>query len=347
MEALVKYDKGPGHVRLQEMPEPLIEPGRVIMEVNSCGICGTDLHVYHDTFKNYPPVILGHEFSGRIVDKGRNTDGVEVGQRFSVLGALAVQCGQCEYCHSGEFMFCKAKRGMGHGVHGAFTRYVSVRPDQLYATGTHVSDDISALVEPFAVAVHAVGEVAQLRFGDTVLLSGPGPIGMLCLKLLLAQGIKTLVVGTGQDADRLSTAERWGCHRTIVADKEDVEAVVMEETRGRGVDIAFETAGAQGSVGNCLRVLRPLGQYIQVGHFGRDISVPFDLSAFRQLNIKGSVGYTRATWLRAIEIIDQGRIELSDIITHRLPLSDWKNGFEQLEAKSALKVLLYPNGPKS
>ncbi len=342
MEALVKYDKGPGNVRLQEMPEPKVENGMVLLEVNSCGICGTDLHVYHDTFKNYPPVILGHEFSGRVVDKGNHTDGIALGQRYSVLGALTVICNDCEYCHSGEFMFCKAKRGMGHGVNGAFTKYVAARPDQLYATADHVSDDVSALVEPFAVAVHAVGEIAHLQFGDTVLLSGPGPIGMLLLKMLLAQGIKTIVAGTSEDADKLETAKTWGAHTVVKVDQEDLQAIVRDETQGKGVDIAFETAGAAASAANCLQAIRPLGQYVQVGHFGKDIRIPFDLSAFRQLTIKGSVGYTRATWDRAIEIINQGTIRLEDVITHRMPLTDWKKGFELMEQKKALKILLSP-----
>ncbi len=343
MEALVKYDKGPANVRLQEMPDPQVENGKVILEVNSCGICGTDLHVYHDTFKNYPPVILGHEFSGKVVEKGKNTEGIDLGARYSVLGALTVICNNCEYCHSGEFMFCKAKRGMGHGVNGAFTKYVAARPDQLYATADHVSDDISALVEPFAVAVHAVGEIANLQFGDTVLLSGPGPIGMLLLKLLLAQGVKTIVAGTGHDTEKLKTAKDWGAHTVVRVDREDLSAIVRQETKGKGVDIAFETAGAAASAANCLQALRPLGQYIQVGHFGKDITIPFDLSAFRQLTIKGSVGYTRATWDRAVEIIDQGTVNLEDVISHRMPLSDWQKGFDLMEQKKSLKILLYPN----
>ncbi|NHF58935.1 alcohol dehydrogenase catalytic domain-containing protein [Flavobacteriaceae bacterium TP-CH-4] len=343
MEALVKFDKGPGNVRLQEMPDPKVEEGKVIMEVNSCGICGTDLHVYHDTFKNYPPVILGHEFSAKVIEKGKNTDGIDLGARYSVLGALTVICNNCEYCHSGEFMFCKAKRGMGHGVHGAFTKYVAARPDQLYATANHVSDAVSALVEPFAVAVHAVGEIANLQFGDTVLLSGPGPIGMLLLKLLLAQGVKTIVAGTGEDVEKLRTAKDWGAHTVVKVDQEDLQTIIQHETNGKGVDIAFETAGAQASVSNCLNALRPLGQYIQVGHFGKDITIPFDLSAFRQLIIKGSVGYTRATWDRAVEIINQGQVDLEDVITHRMPLADWQKGFDLMEKKKSLKILLYPS----
>ncbi|MEM9141568.1 MAG: alcohol dehydrogenase catalytic domain-containing protein [Bacteroidota bacterium] len=342
MKALVKYDKGEGNVRIQDMPEPELTRDRVILEVNSCGICGTDLHVYHDTFKNYPPVILGHEFSGRVVEKGSRTHGIALGERYSVLGAPTVICNNCEYCHSGEFMFCKAKRGMGHGVHGAFTKYVAARPDQLYATADHVSDDVSALVEPFAVAVHAVGEIAHFQFGDTVLLSGPGPIGMLLLKLLLAQGAKTLVAGTREDKEKLQTAKEWGAHTVVDVNSEDLMAIVVQETKGKGVDIVFETAGAQGSASNCLHALRPLGQYIQVGHFGREIRIPFDLTAFRQLHIKGSVGYTRATWDRAVEIIDQGKVNLENVISHRMPLQDWKIGFDLMERKKSMKVILYP-----
>ena len=252
MQALVKYDRGIGHVRMQYMPQPQVEDGKVILEVNSCGICGTDLHVYHDTFKNYPPVILGHEFSGTIVEKGKHTEGIDLGNRYSVLGALTVICNNCEYCQSGEFMFCKAKRGMGHGVNGGFTKYVAARPDQLYATASHVTNDIAALVEPFAVAVHAVTEVANIQYGDVVLLSGPGPIGMLLLKLLMAQGVKTIVAGTGNDMEKLQLAKSWGAHTTVSVDSGDLQTLIKDVTKGRGVDIAFETAGAQASASNCL-----------------------------------------------------------------------------------------------
>ncbi|NAS11027.1 zinc-dependent alcohol dehydrogenase [Poritiphilus flavus] len=343
MKALVKYQKGAGNVRLQDMPDPETDSGKVILEVNSCGICGTDLHVFHDTFKNYPPVILGHEFSGKVVDKDPALKGIDIGSRFSVLGAIAVSCGNCEYCNNGEFMFCRIRRGMGHGVNGAFTKYVSVRPDQLYFTAEHVSDDVSALVEPFAVAVHAVAEIARVTYGDTVLLSGPGPIGLLCLKMLVAMGIKTIVAGTSEDQERLRIAENYGAFRTVIVENEDLLEVVQEETAGRGVDVAFETAGAQASASNCLNALRPLGQYIQVGHFGKSVVLPFDLSAFRQLHIKGSVGYTRATWDRAISIINEGKIKLEDVITHRFSLDEWKTGFDLLEQKKSLKVLLYPD----
>ena len=109
------------------------------------------------------------------------------------------------------------------------------------------------------------------------------------------------------------------------------------------MDVAIECAGAEGSVQNCLKALRPLGQYVQVGHFGKDLRVPWDHVAFKQLRIDGSVGYTRETWSQTIRILEQGKLKVHDVITHQLPLSDWRKGFELSEKKKAVKVLLFPD----
>ena len=343
MKALVKYEKGEGHVALMDMPEPVCRPDQVILEVNCCGICGTDLHVYHDTFRNYPPVILGHEFSGKVVERGAQVTDILLDETFSTLGATAVTCGKCSYCYQGEFMFCQNRRGMGHGVNGAFTQYVAVRPDQLYRVPENINLDEAALVEPLAAAVHAVGDVARFNLGDVVLVSGPGPIGLLCVKLLLAQGIKTIVAGTSDDPLRLAAAQQYGAARTVKVDQEDLAAAIAEETGGAGVDLAIECAGAEASVQNCLKALRPLGHYVQVGHFGKDLRLPWDLVAFRQLQINGSVGYTRSTWAQTVRILAQGNLKVQDIITHRFSLEEWQTGFDLSENKQAVKVLLYPD----
>lgn len=343
MKALTKFKKGEGNVELMEMPEPELTPDKVLLEVNCCGICGTDLHVYHDTFRNYPPVILGHEFSGRVVEVGSNVAEVKVDDVFSVLGATAVTCGKCSYCYRGEFMFCKNRRGMGHGVNGAFTKFVAVRPDQLFRVPQGISMEEAALVEPLAAAVHAVCDVAKFKLGDVVLVSGPGPIGLLCAKLLITQGIKTIVAGTSDDELRLNLADQYGVARTVKVDREDLMEVINDETGGVGVDVAIECAGAEASVQNCMKVLRPLGQYVQVGHFGKDLRVPWDFIAFRQLRIEGSVGYTRDTWSQTIRILEQGKLKVLDVITHKLPLTEWKKGFDLSEKKQAVKVLLFPD----
>ena len=343
MKAVVKYQKGSGHVELRDMPDPECADNKVVLEIAHCGICGTDLHVYHDTFRNYPPVILGHEFSGRIVEVGRDVKDVGIGEAFSVLGATAVQCGSCEYCESGEIMFCRNRRGMGHGVNGAFTRYATMRPDQLFTIPEQVSLEHAALVEPLAVAVHVVEEIADFRLGDTVLLSGPGPIGLLCLKMLAAHGLRVIVVGTEDDTMRLEMAKKYGADSVLIAGKDPVQEAILEKTNGKGVALSIECAGAEASVVNCMNALMPLGRYVQVGHFGKDLTVPWDLVAFRQLKIHGSVGYTKATWHRTMEVLGQQIVDLSDVITHRLPLDDWYQGFDLMWKKQAIKILLNPS----
>lgn len=343
MKALVKYQKGAGNVAIQDMPEPICEDHKVVMEIAHCGICGTDLHVYHDTFKNYPPVILGHEFCGKIVELGKNVKDVQLGETFSVLGATAVIDPNCEYTEQGEIMFSKNRRGMGHGVNGAFTKYATMRPDQLFKVPEGVPLEHAALVEPLAVAVHVVEEIANFKMGDTVLLSGPGPIGLLCMKMLAVRGVKVIVVGMSEDAMRLDMAMKYGAYKTVKVDQEDLLEIIKEETNGKGVALSIECAGAEASVQNCMQALMPLGCYVQVGHFGKDLVLPWDLVAFRQLRIFGSVGYTKQTWRRTMQILGQNIIDLSDVITHRLPLGEWKKGFDLMEAKQAVKILINPN----
>lgn len=342
MKALVKSARGPGNVDISEMPEPDLDRAPIKIEVEACGICGTDLHVYDDTFRNFPPVILGHEFAGRVVETAKGVEGFTEGDRVTVLGASTVTCGECVFCRQGEFMFCGERRGMGHGVNGAFARYVVAREDQLFRLPDGLPTEQGALVEPFAAAVHAVCEIGDPRPGDVALVSGPGPMGLLCVKLLAAQGIRTIVAGVSADRLRLEKASELGAARTVDVETEDLQGVIRREGDGFGVDIAFECAGAAPSVAACLAALRPLGRHVQVGHFGREITLPYDHVAFKQLRLRGSVGYTVDSWRRALAILAAGRVKLGDMITHRLPLDDWKEGFDLCRRGEALKVLLLP-----
>lgn len=324
------------------MEEPRCGDDQVKIEVSYCGVCGTDLHVYEDSFKNYPPVILGHEFSGRVVETGKNVGHVAFGDPVAVLPASAVVCGSCVYCRTGHFMFCSRRRGMGHGINGAFAQFAVVRKDQAYKIPEEFSLAEAALSEPFAAAVQAVTEITNVRLGDVVLISGPGPMGLLCLKLLVAEGIKTIVAGTSADLLRLEAAQRVGASVIVDTSRQDLAAIVAEETRGAGVDIAFECAGAGPSARNCLQALKPLGQYTQVGIFGREVSIEFDLIFYKQLRVAGSVAYSISTWERLQKILDQGAVRLDDLITHKLPLEQWRDAFDLCLNKQAIKVLLSP-----
>jgi L-iditol 2-dehydrogenase len=159
--------------------------------------------------------------------------------------------------------------------------------------------------------------------------------------VLVHHGIKTIVAGTTADATRLALAQRLGATRVVDVQTENLDEIVRAETGGLGVDVAFEVSGAAASARACLDALRPLGRYTQVGHFGRDITVPFDRIGFRQLRVAGSVGYTVATWSRTMRLLAQG-LQPTRIVTHRFPLEEWRRGFDLFERKEAVKVLLLP-----
>lgn len=342
MKALVKYASGEGNVDIREVDEPRCGENQVKLEIAFCGICGTDLHVMHDTFRNYPPVILGHEFSGTVVEVGRSVSDVTLGERVTGLGATAVTCGQCAYCKSGYFIFCSNRRGMGHGVNGAFTRYVVMRPDQLYRIPENFSLDEAAMSEPFAAVVQAVTEISHVRIGDTALVSGPGPIGLLCLKLLVAEGVRVIVAGASSDHERLQAAARIGAAAVVNIGEQSLSDAIQEHTGGVGVDVAFECAGHPGSVRGCLESLRPMGRYTQVAICGQDIQFPIDQIFYKQLTMSGSVCYTARTWERMMKIYAEGRVRMNDLISTKLPISEWRTAFGLCEDKRAIKVLMYP-----
>src|SRR4030095_3196835 len=283
MKALVKYESGVGNVDLLEVQEPTCGVEQVKIEVSYCGVCGTDLHVYHDTFKNYPPVILGHEFAGVVVETGKNVKDIECGENVTVLPASAVMCGECIYCRTGQFMFCSQRRGMGHGVNGALARYTVVRPDQVYRIPDGFSLAEAALCEPFACAGQATTELTNVRLGDVALISGPGPIGLMCLKILAAEGIKTIVAGLSEDKLRLEAATKMGASLVVKVNEQDLVSLVTEETKGRGVDIAFYGSGAAASIRSFFEALGRRGSSTQVGISGREIALNFDQILYKQL----------------------------------------------------------------
>ncbi|MGG1660675.1 zinc-dependent alcohol dehydrogenase [Brevibacillus sp. NRS-1366] len=341
MKALVKTKPGPGHLELLDIPEPACPPEGVKIKIAYSGICGTDLHIRHDSFPHIPPVVLGHEFAGVVDEVGEHVSRVKHGDRVLVLPSTAVTCGTCEYCKTGYYWFCSGRRGMGIGVNGSFTQYAVVREDMVFLLPEHLSLEEAALGEAFAAAVQAIEELTTIGVGDTVLLSGPGPIGLLCLALLRLKGCKTIVAGTNADSIRLAIAREMGADLVVNVEAESIHAIIERETAGKGVDVAVECAGAGASVATCLKAVKKLGRYVQVGILGKEIMVDFDTILYKQLQVFGSGAHSQKTWEKMMRILEQGKVDLSPIITHKIPLSDWEHGFVLCERKEAGKVLLY------
>lgn len=338
MKALMKTQRGPGFVEIRDVEPPKPGPGEVLIEVKACGVCGTDIHVLHDEFPYWPPVILGHEFSGQIVEAGAGVTAYKVGDR--VVGEPHTQaCGRCYLCRTGNIQICAAKRSPGWGIDGAFTRYLKMPELLLHRIPENVSYETAAVVEPAANTVHDVIERAKVEAGDFAVVVGPGPIGLLAAMTARAGGARrVIVIGAPQDeAVRLKKARELGFETFVES------GAVLEMTGGIGADLVIECSGSAGGIASAIDLVRKKGRICAIGLTGKaSIPFPWDKAAFKVCDIIFNLSTSYTSWDRTINLVASGALAIDQVISHKLPLSEWRHGFDEIEAQRALKVLLIP-----
>ncbi len=342
MKALVKRQKGPGFLEYTDVPEPTPGPGEVKLQVKACGICGTDLHIRHDTFPNFPPVVLGHEFSGIVVEVGPGVKGVVPGQQV-VTEVVFETCGRCRACKTGYYNLCPTRRGLGWAADGAFASYAVVEAKNIHPMPNNLSFEAAALSEPLAVCAYAVCELTKVTAGDVVLVSGPGPIGLLTAQCAVAEGGRVIVSGTSADADRLRVAQELGVFAAVDIQKEDVISLIRHLGGELGADVVFECSGAAPAAQMGIKALRKGGKYMQVGLFGQPVEIDLDQVAIKELNVFGVFSSNWRGWNRGLRLASQGHVQLSPLVSHVFPLTEWEQGFHVAEQKQGLKVLLIPD----
>lgn len=341
MKALMKIKSGFGNLQLMDLPVPICGPTDIKIKVHYSGLCGTDLHIYHDSYKNDPPVVIGHEFSGEVIEVGKEVDNIQRGDNVMILPSVARRCKKCSYCKQGYYFFCKKQKSLGSGVNGSFTEYVIAPEEAAYKVPPTISMKEAALAEPLACAVQAVEELTEIHAGDWVLVSGPGPIGLLCISLLVAKGCNVIVTGTTQDKTRLDIAKELGAHTTIDIFTEDFKKIIDQLTLGAGVNIAIECSGAGSAIETSLNLLKKMGKYIQVGIIGDKVEIDIDLILYKQIQFFGSYAHSMKTWEKVQNILSHKTVNLKPIITDIIPLSDWQKAFEIFESKKCGKILMY------
>jgi L-iditol 2-dehydrogenase len=344
MRALVKTEKGVGFLELREVDEPRPGPSEVLIEVRACGICGTDIHVKHDKFPYWPPVILGHEFFGEIIELGSEVKRWKIGDR--VVGEPHTQaCGHCYLCRTGNIQICPMKRSPGWGIDGAMARYLKYPAVLLHAVPDSMSDEEAAVVEPTANAVHDVIERARLEAGDFVVVLGPGPIGLLAAMAARAGGAQhVVVVGRSIDEDlRLPKARELGFETVLNAERENILEAVLDLTGGLGADLVVECTGSPSAIALTPDLVRKKGRICVIGLTGgKPVSFPWDKAAFKACDMFFNLSTSYTSWDRTIALISTGKIPAGEIVTHRLPLEDWETAFSCVENLQAIKVLLIP-----
>ncbi len=343
MKALVKYEAGPGNMEVREVEEPQVGPGEIKIEVKMAGICGSDLHIYHSDIQVpvRPPVTTGHEFSGVISAIGPGVTGFAVGDRVVSETAYSY-CGVCEYCREGYYNLCVVRKTLGYWFNGIFTKYTVVPAGRVHHIPENVSDTAAAMTEPLACVVHAIYDLCQIRGGETVLVSGPGAIGLMAMMVARAQGAKVIVSGTSMDTERLKIATELGADRIINVQEEDLVDEIMKMTNGYGVDVVLECSGSQIAVRSALQAIKKLGHYCQIGLSGKSIDFDIETINYKELHFRGSMGSRKHSWEMALRLQAEGKVNLEPLATTKLPITEWEEAFRRFESKEGLKIMLTP-----
>jgi L-iditol 2-dehydrogenase len=343
MKALVKTKKGEGNIEVMDMPVPIISDDEVLIKVRAAGICGTDIHILHDRVPYWPPVILGHEFSGEIVQVGSKIKKMQIGDR--VVGEPHTQaCGECYLCRNGYIQICREKRSPGCGIHGAFTEFIKMPEKLLHKIPENVSFEEAAVLEPCAIVSHQVIERGTVKAGEVVVVFGAGTIGVLGTQMAKISGAsKVVLVGRGSDVEyRFKVADEIGSVDVFVnTEEESILDVVMDLTSGIGADLVIEASGSFQAIKNGVNVLKKRGRFTAIGLTGKDsIEFPWDTAMYKVIDLHFNMSSSYNGWNTAIKLLGDSKLKVNPLITSIEPLENWEKAFDDIQKGRALKVLL-------
>jgi threonine dehydrogenase-like Zn-dependent dehydrogenase len=334
----------PGVIEFRSYERAPLEPLEVRLKVKAASICGGDLHIFKGKHPFAPlPVSVGHELAGEVIETGHAVTKVRNGDRVAVEPVIA--CGRCQPCRRGDYHLCMNISFQYRKGQGAFTPYFVAHEDRVFRLPDGLSYDEGALVEPLSVALHAVKK-SGVRLAETSAVFGAGAIGLLVTMLLRqASGGRTFIVDV--DDFRLRKGLELGACRAVHNRREDAREVILAETDGIGVDKAYEAVGMEMTLRQALESLRKGGTATLLGLF--EVSpayLPVNLFVQKEISLLGSQGYNW-DFQDALVLLDQRRLDLKPLITHRVRLEDLQSGFEILldPAGQAVKVVVVMEKP--
>jgi L-iditol 2-dehydrogenase len=333
MSGLIKRDKGAENVGLGTVPKPVADQDEVVIEVYAIGICGTDLHICDDEFPSIPPVVMGHEITGRVVETGRGAE-EWLGKRVSPE-TYFYTCESCPACRAGRRNLCPTRRSIGSHVNGGFASHVKVPQRNLHEVHQSVGEHAGALYEPLSCVAQCLCDPAVASPGDTALVVGPGAMGILSAQVLRAQGASVTISGTPGDQQRLDIAASLGITAVLAA---DLESVIP----GPGFDVVADASGNERGIDAGLRAVRKGGHYVQVGLTGKPISVDIDLICLKELVVTSGFASTPQSWHRVEKLLAEGKVVLDPLVTDVSPLSQWETSFGRTRKADGLKLMLDP-----
>ncbi|KRD99452.1 zinc-binding dehydrogenase [Priestia megaterium] len=341
MKAVMKVEPGYDKMLLKTIPELEVQKNQVKIKVAYTGICGTDIHTFTGQYKNsQTPVVLGHEFSGIVVEVGEDVTKVKVGDKVTSETTF-VTCGECDYCLEKDYNLCAYRKGIGTQINGSFAEYVISREESVHVLPDAVDLKAAALTEPLACCVHAALEKTVVKKEDKVLIFGPGPIGLLQAQVVKAQGAFVILAGITKDQKRLELAKSLGVDVAVDIQKESLEEIVLAYTNGYGVDKLFECSGAVQALNQGLPLVKKKGTFVQVGIFSEKLNLLDQESIIqREITYIGTRSQKPSSWHIALKLLEEKKINTEKMITKIVPLDYWRQGFEAVLSGNEIKVLV-------
>ena len=328
---LGKLAAGPGHLGLRDQEVRAPVAGEVVLRVIAAGICGTDLHIADDEFPSTPPVTMGHEVTGEVAAVGEGVAESWLGARVAVE-TYFFYCEQCEHCRNGRPNLCDRRRSIGSHVDGGFAPWLTLPARNLHRLPDTVGRYAGALAEPLACVAQILFDPPLLSPGDRVLVVGPGTMGVLTAQAARAAGAEVTIVGLEADSARLEVATGLGLNAYV----EGSAAV------GTGFDAVCECSGAAAGGRTALAAVRKGGRYIQVGIYGKPITIDIDQVLYKELVYTSGFASTPASWERAMRLLADGAVELDPLVSEIVPLAEWKRAFAATRDRAGMKFVLNP-----
>jgi len=337
MKAAVWY--GENNIKIEQREKPSIKEGEVLIKVKAVGICGTDLMIYKGKFpRSRPPLIPGHEFTGEVVASKNVPSNLKIGDKV-VVNPL-ISCGRCVACKMGFSNVCSKLRLIGVDIDGSFAEFVKASWEKVYKIPSDFPPETAALVEPAAVALHAV-RISTCKVGDFVVVLGAGPIGLLVAMVARIAGASQIIL-TEVLKYRLELAEKLGFY-VIDSSKNNVGEKIQKMTKGKGADVVFDTAAVSQVASQLVSLIRPRGKIVIVGLYKQPPSVDLLDIIFKEGHLLGSRVYSEVDFEKAVNLITSGKLKIEPLITHRLSLEEINEGIKLLEkGKNAMKIVLSP-----
>ena len=332
-------------MEVTNVDEPDVGADDVLVQVEACGICGSDIHGYDgSTGRRIPPLVMGHEAAGIVVSTGENVTDLPAGTR--VTFDSMVSCGRCGFCRDGHGNLCDHRMVLGvscgeYRRHGAFAERISVPRRIVYRLPDSLSFEHAALVEAVSVAVHAAN-VTPVTLGDTAVVVGAGMIGLLTVQAIRAAGASQ-VIAIDLNDKRLAVAKELGADVVLRGDQCDAAEEVRKRTDGRGADVALEVVGATPTVVTAIESVRKGGNVTLVGNVSPTVELPLQSVVTREISLHGTCG-CNGEYPQCIDLMNRGIINVAPLITAKIKLADSPAWFSRLHEgdPDQMKVVVCP-----